>query len=170
LKHSFIAPRPKKVIGPELLWLLAAFALLSLIMIASTLFLNNSIANYEVELKKARDNHIAINNEQARVLAEIKRLQVLEKLREEISTKNRLKKENVKNFFDLVPDGVVLELAELRENTLRLKGITVSKTQYDDTFQRSLNSLFSRSSTQFTKLQDGSYRFINISVMEADNE
>lgn len=170
MKQSFIAPRQKKVIGAELLWLLAAFAVLSLIMIAGTLFLNSSIASYEQELQRVKSRSAATQTEQASVLSEVKRLQSLEKLREEISTKNRLKKENVKNFFDLVPEGVVLELAELRESTLRLRGITTGKKYFNDTFQLSLESIFSRSTTQFERLDDGRYRFNNISIMEEKNE
>jgi len=93
----------------------------------------------------------------------------VDKLREALETKNRLNKENVMNFFDLVPDGVTLELAEFRGNTLRLKGVTKSKEEYS-MFERSLASLFSRTNTKFTKLKDGSYRFNNISIMEVPNE
>ena len=167
MKHSFITPRQKKVLGAELIWLLSTFALLLVIMLGSALFLNSSITTYEQELESVKSKKLMIQNEQQRVLSEVKRLQILEKLREEISTKNRLKKENVKNFFDLVPDGVVLELAELRESTLRLKGTTISKKHFNNSFQLSLESLFSRSSTKFTKLKNGSYRFNNISIMEA---
>jgi hypothetical protein len=155
------------VLGAELIWLLSTFALLLVIMLGSALFLNSSITTYEQELESVKSKKLMIQNEQQRVLSEVKRLQILEKLREEISTKNRLKKENVKNFFDLVPDGVVLELAELRESTLRLKGTTISKKHFNNSFQLSLESLFSRSSTKFTKLKNGSYRFNNISIMEA---
>lgn len=170
MKHSFIAPRQKKVIGAELLWLLSVFGVLSLIMIAGTLFLNSSIASYEQELQRVTSRSMTIVSEQEGVMSEIQRLQSLEKLREEISTKNRLKKENVKNFFDLVPEGVVLELAELRETTLRLKGITTTKEHFNTTFQLSLESLFSRSTTQFKRLDDGRYLFNNISIMEENNE
>ncbi|MEE8588999.1 MAG: hypothetical protein V3S80_06620 [Sulfurimonadaceae bacterium] len=167
MKHSFIPPRQKKVLGAELIWLLSTFALLLVIMLGSALFLNSSITTYEQELERVKSKKLMIQNEQQRVLSEVKRLQTLEKLREEISTKNRLKKENVKNFFDLVPDGVVLELAEFRESTLRLKGTTISKKHFNNSFQLSLESLFSRSSTKFTKLKNGSYRFNNISTVEA---
>ena len=167
MKHSFIPPRKKKLLGAELAWLLSTFAVLVVIMSASALFLNSMIASYEQELVEVTSKTAMVQNEQQRVLSEIQRLQQLEKLREEISTKNRLKKENVKNFFDLVPEGVVLELAELRENTLRLKGTTVSEKYFNDTFQRSLASLFSRSSTRFTPLEDGRYRFNSISIIEA---
>ncbi len=170
MKHSFIPPRQKKVLGAELTWLLSTFVVLVVIMSASALFLNSAIAAYEQELAEVTNKMQTIRNEQQRVHSEIERLQQLEKLREEISTKNRLNKENVKNFFDLVPAGVVLELAEFRENTLRLKGTTVSEEHFNNTLQRSLASLFSRSSTRFTPLENGRYAFNNISVMEAKNE
>lgn len=167
MKHSFIRPRQKKVLGAELIWLLSAFSALVLIMLGSTLFLNSTITGYEEELRSVKSERAKIQSEQQQVLSEVKRLQKLEKLREEITTKNRLKKENVKNFFDLVPDGVVLEFAELREGTLRLRGTTISKKHFNSSFQLSLRSLFSRSSTKFTKLKNGRYRFNNISIMEA---
>ncbi len=166
MKHSFITPRQKKVLGAELKWLLSTFAVLLVIMVGSTLFLNSSIASYEQELASVKSKIVKTQSEQEQLLVEVKRLQLLDKLREEISTKNRLKKENVKNFFDLVPDGVVLEFAELRENTLRLKGTTRSKRDFNNSFQLSLASLFTRSSTRFTKLKRGGYRFSNISIME----
>ena len=167
MKHSFITPREKKVLGAELTWLLSTFTVLVVIMLGSTFFLNSTITGYKQELKSIKSEKLKIQSEQQEVLSEVKRLQSLEKLREEIITKNRLKKENVKNFFDLVPDGVVLEFAELRESTLRLRGTTISKKYFNNSFQLSLDSLFSRSSTKFTKLKNGGYRFNNISIMEA---
>ncbi len=166
MKHSFITPRQKKALGAELKWLMTIFVLLVVIMLGSTLFLNSTIATYEEDLERIKSRSVKIQDEQQQLLSEVSRLAVLEKVREEISTKNRLKKENVKNFFDLVPDGVVLELAELRDNTLRLKGTTRSKREFNNSFQLSLESLFTRSSTKFTKLKKGGYRFNNISIME----
>ena len=166
MKHSFIAPRRKKIVGPELTWLLAAFMLLLLVMSGSFLFLHYAIGSYEKELTALEMKKHQLEGKKKTVVAEIARLQKLDKLREKISTNNRLQKENVKNFFDLVPSGVTLELAEFRDNTLRLKGITQSKEQFNNSFQLSLASLFSRSSTKFTKRKDGSYRFNNISIME----
>ena len=166
MKHSFISPRPKKALGAELKWLLYAFALIVVIMLGSSLYLNSAIATYEQELESVTSKKQRVQREQQQVLLEMERLQVLKKMREKISTKNRLKKENVKNFFDLVPDGVVLELAEFRENTLRLKGTTLSKEHFNTAFQLSLESLFSRSTTRFTKLENGGYRFTNISITE----
>ena len=65
-----------------------------------------------------------------------------------------------------MPSGVTLELAEFRDNTLRLKGIAQSKEEFNTSFQLSLASLFSRSTTTFAKRKDGSYHFSNISIME----
>jgi cell division protein FtsL len=167
LKQSFISPRKKRVVGAELKWLLSTFALLLTVMFGSSLFLNTSILTDEEELKTVKSKHLKVTSELQRVDSESKRLQKLEKLREVIYTSNRLKKENVKNFFDLVPDGVTLELVEFRDNTLRLKGVTVSKKQFNNSFQLSLESLSERSTTTFTRLQNGSYHFENISIMEA---
>lgn len=166
MKHSFIAPRRKKIVGAELRWLLAAFMLLLLVMSGSFIFLHYTIETYEKELTALEMKKHKLESEKTTVIAEIDRLQKLDRLREKISTKNRLRKENVKNFFDLVPSGVTLELAEFRNNTLRLKGIAQSKEEFNTSFQLSLASLFSRSTTTFAKRKDGSYRFSNISIME----
>jgi len=169
LKYSFIAAREKKFVGAELKWLLSSFALLFLLMSGSFLFLNYMIKVDERELVSVESRSNELRGEHQTVVAETARLQEVDKLREALETKNRLNKENVMNFFDLVPDGVTLELAEFRGNTLRLKGVTKSKEEYS-MFERSLASLFSRTNTKFTNLKDGSYRFNNISIMEVPNE
>lgn len=135
-------------------------------MLGSSLLLNRALDTYEKELSSVQSENLKIRSQKNQVLSEVERLHVLTKLREEISTKNRLTKENAKNFFDLVPDGVVLESAELRERTLRLNGTTISKEYFNNSLQLSLESLFSQSSTTFTKLEDGTYRFENISITE----
>ena len=140
--------------------------LLLLVMSGSFIFLHYTIETYEKELTALEMKKHKLESEKTTVIAEIDRLQKLDRLREKISTKNRLRKENVKNFFDLVPSGVTLELAEFRNNTLRLKGIAQSKEEFNTSFQLSLASLFSRSTTTFAKRKDGSYRFSNISIME----
>jgi len=96
------------------------------------------------------------------------RLKDIEKIRETITTKNQLNRENVKNFFDLVPDDVILEMAELRQGSLHLKGNTKSKKHFNQTFQRSLNSLAKRSSTKFKRNKNGTYQFTNLSILETE--
>jgi len=165
MRESFMTPRPKKLLPAELVWLLSLFAFLVIVMVGSALFLEHAIENKAQGLEVTTKDIEALRLRESKVSLEIRRLQVLAKMRESISTKNRLNKENVKNFFDLVPDGIVLELAELREGTLRLKGTTRSKRYFNETFQRSLDSLFSRSSTKFYAKKGGGYRFNNISIM-----
>ncbi len=166
VSQSFVETRKKSVLTPELIWLLGVFSFLVLVMISSTFLLDHAITTNTTHLKNLQTNASAIAAKHEKVTAEIKRLEALEKLRERITTANHLKKENVKNFFDLVPDGVTLTLAQLRGNTLRLEGVVASKRHFNATFQRSLDSLFSRSSTKFTKRKDGRYDFKNISIME----
>ena len=166
MKHSFTSPRQKKVVGAELKWLFSTFMVFVVVMSGSSLFLNHTIGKHERELMQTELEEQKFIGKENTLTAETERLQKLERLRETISTKNRLKKENVKNFFDLVPSGVTLELAEFRDNTLRLKGIAQSKEEFNTSFQLSLASLFSRSTTTFAKRKDGSYRFSNISIME----
>lgn len=166
MKQSFIPPRKKSAVGPELKWLLFTFVVLLVLMSGSALFLNSAISTYTATLKEVESKRERVTSEQRQVVSEIKRLQRLDKLREAVNTANRLKKENVRNFFDLVPDSVTLELVEFRGNTLHLEGVTESRQQFNSTFQRSLESLFTQSTTRFTRLKEGGYRFENISIGE----
>jgi len=164
MRQSFIEPRKKKVIGSELKWLLVSMGVLFVLMVLASVLLNSAIGNKEARINTILLKEKVLKEVQTEHLEEIERFKILKKLREDISTNNRLKKENVKNFFDLVPDEVVLKSAKLRGSTLRLTGITLSKSIYNKTFQRSLNSLFTHSTTYFKKIEGG-YAFRNISVM-----
>ncbi len=166
MSESFIQARPKKILGSEFQWLLSIFILLVIFMFIANIFLNHSISKETLLLQNVKTRLSDLEVKEQAISKEITRLQLLEKFREQISTRNRLKKENVKNFFDLVPDGVVLEMAEFRKGTLRLKGMTKSKKNFLQSFQRSLESLFARSSTKFKKRADGAYDFSNISIVE----
>ncbi len=166
MKHSFITPKPKKILGAELKWLLATSAILIVVMVGSSLFLNSIISSSQSTLTCLVTKHTELVQEQEKMNDELSRLQSLDVMREAVSTTNRLRKENVKNFFDLVPEDVVLTLAEFRGGTLRLKGKTNSIKQFKNGFERSLKSLFKRSSTQFKKSKEGGYTFSNISIVD----
>lgn len=166
MRQSFIAPRAKKVLSVELTWLLSIFLFLIVVMAGSAFFLDRAITSQRQTLSETKTSIETLKHREQEAHVEIERLQRLEKMREAVSTANRLKKENVKNFFDLVPEGVVLQLAELRDGILRLKGTTESPKHFRATFQRSLDSLFSRSSTKFKRLKNSSYSFNSISFTE----
>jgi len=166
VKHSFITPKSKAILGAELKWLLATFGILVIVMVVSSLFLNTITNASQTELTTLVSKQVELTQKQTEMISELTRLQELAVMRELVSTTNRLRKENVKNFFDLVPNDVVLSLAEFREGTLRLKGQTQSIKRFKNGFERSLKSLFKRSSTQFKKSKEGGYTFTNISIVE----
>ena len=163
---SFIKPRQKSVIGVELKWFFSITITILVIVLIASYLLREAVLQKRQDLATLYKKEQLLSKETAVILDEYTRLQKLSKMHEEIATTNRIKKENVKNFFDLVPDDVVLELAEFRDGILRLKGTTRSKKHFLKTFQRSLNSLFARSSTKFFKKKDGLYHFRNISIVE----
>jgi len=166
MRHSFITPKEKNILGAELKWLLATSAILVVLMVVSSLFLNTIIGSSQEELATLSAKQVELQEKQKEMATELSRLQQLATMGEAISTTNRLHKENVQNFFDLVPDDVVLTLAEFRGATLRLKGNTKSIKQFKNGFERSLSSLFLRSSTKFRKKREGGYTFSNISIVE----
>ncbi len=167
---SFIKPRPKSIFSVELRWFFSvALTILTMVLIAGYL-LSQAVDQKRQELSALQKKEQELTKAHAVLLAEQKRLQALSQMHEEIAISNRIKKENVKNFFDLVPDGIVLEYVDLKENSLRLKGTTKSKRYFNINFQRALNSLFAKSKTSFSKKKDGKYRFSNISIMEVKGE
>jgi len=166
MKQSFITPQHKNILGAELKWLLATSATLVVVMVVSSLFLNTIIRSTQEELVSLTSKHSEIKTKQKEMRLELSRLELLATMSEAISTKNRLQKENVKNFFDLVPNDVILTLAEFRDGTLYLKGHTVSVKRYKNGFERSLKSLFKGSTTTFKKSAQGGYTFNNISILE----
>ena len=166
--HSFITPRREKAVAIELQWLLFAFLFIVMVMAVITLGLNSAISRNAKELETLTQKHLTLQAQKDEVTQEMARLQVLEALRESVSISNRLTKENVKNFFDLVPEGIVLESVEIEENRLILLGRTKSKKYFHQTFQRALHSLSPQSKTTFSKLKKGGYRFKNVTLLEVD--
>jgi len=167
---SFIKVRPKSLIGVELKWFFSITATILGIVLIAAYLLSEAVAQKRQELSALQKKEQLLSKEISMVLDESKRLQRLSKTHEEIATTNRIKKENVKNFFDLVPDGVILEYIKLKENTLHIKGTTKSKRYFNKNFQRALNSLFTKSRTHFSKKKDGKYHFSNISILEVKGE
>ena len=167
---SFIKPRSKSLVAIELKWFFGV-ALTILVIVSITGYLMHQAVDKKYqELSSLEKKEQDLSKETASILDEHRRLQLLSKMHEKIKTTNRMKKENIQNFFDLVPDGVVLEYVALQENTLHLNGTTKSKRYYNKNFQRVLNSLFSKSKTHFNKKKYGKYYFTNISLMEVKGE
>ncbi len=165
MRHSFIAPREKKIIGKELKWLLITTGVLFVLMLLSSVILNTIISSKErllsqaLEKKSGHEKTLTLLDEEMKIYKE------LDKLQEHVVTTNSLQKENIKNFFDLVPDEVVLKSVTFNGHTFRLTGLTLSRDVYNKKFQRSLDSLFLHSKTKFYKTKGG-YRFTNLSVAE----
>jgi len=170
MRVSFIKPRPKSLVSVELKWFFSiALTIVTIVLIAAYL-LTQEVDQKRQELGTLQIKEQSLSKETDVMLEEHTRLQVLSKMHESIGTSNRIKKENVKNFFDLVPDGVVLKYVKLQENTLHLKGTTTSKHYFNKNFQRALNSLFAKSKTHFSKKSHGKYHFNNISILEVKGE
>ena len=167
---SFIKPRSKSLITVELKWFFGvALTILTMVLITGYL-LHQAVDQKSQDLSVLQKKEQELSKETASILEEYARLERLSKMHEKIMTTNRMKKENVKNFFDLVPDGIILEYVALQETTLHLKGTTKSKRYFNKNFQRILNSLFTKSKTYFSKDKQGLYRFSNISLMEVKGE
>jgi len=167
---SFIKPRSKSLVAVELKWFFSiGVTILAIVLIASYL-LGQAVTHKHQDLSALQKKEQELSKKTVSMLDEHTRLQALSKMHESIGTSNRIKKENIKNFFDLVPDGVILKYVQLQENTLHLKGTTKSKRYFNKNFQRALNSLFTKSKTRFSRKRHGLYHFSNISILEVKGE
>ncbi len=166
MKYSFIAPRKKRVISGELRLALFFFSV-SILMITGTY----AFLSYKTYAFAYQHEHLAstlerLERETRRVEGEIAGVEAQVKEHEAIATKNTLKKDRIRNLFDLVPDKITLSRAEIGETSLILEGITPSKDVYEYMLHAPLRSIFHRTYTSYYPAQNGWYRFTSSNYLD----
>lgn len=163
MKASFIVARKKQLVAIEMRWLLGIFALLALLMAGSYLFLSVKSAGFSRAVAEDRAQVPKLKSRIETMEKEIARIEREMAESEKIFTGNMVLKEKIKNFFDLVPDGVILDRAELTDNRLLLEGVTRDKKLFVEKLETPLRSIFENATTTFTPLKDGTFGFVSIS-------
>lgn len=169
MKYSFISPRKKRVISGELR-LAFLFFLVSILMIVGTYF----FLSYKTYQFAYQHEHLAstlehFEREARRVEQEITYLEEEVKEHEAIATRNTLKKDRIRNLFDLVPDKITLSRAEIGETSLILEGITPSKEVYEYMLHAPLRSIFHRTYTSYYPAQNGWVRFVSSNYLDDES-
>jgi hypothetical protein len=77
-------------------------------------------------------------------------------------------KESIRNLFDLVPDDITLDRAELDSESLILYGMTPNKDTYEYMLHAPLRSIFHRTYTSFYPVENGWYRFVSSNYLDND--
>lgn len=90
------------------------------------------------------------------------------KIAEQVKTDNTVMKESIRNLFDLVPDDITLDKAELNNSSLILYGITPNKDTYEYMLHAPLRSIFHQTYTSFYPENNGWLRFVSTNYLEEE--
>jgi len=98
--------------------------------------------------------------------SQIKMIEKEVKIAEQITTDNMVMKESIHNLFDLVPDDIILDRAELESSSLILYGTTPNKDTYEYMLHAPLRSIFHRTYTSYYPIENGWYRFVSSNYLD----
>ena len=166
MKYSYIKPRKKTPITPELQIIFTFFAM-TLIM----LFLTYAFLLYkDYTFKKERQTTIEQKKElKANIKDMQKQISFIQKqkaLAEKVFTQNMVLKDSIANLFDLVPQRITLSHAKLLKNGLILYGITPNKDIYNFMLQAPLRSIFHKTYSSFYPAKNGWLMFVSKNYMD----
>lgn len=170
MKHSLIAPRPKRLIGTELRMVLFFFAVTIMMLVAAYLFLFYKTYDFHRERTSISQKTAGLKHATHLIEEQIVQIDAKVKIAEQVTTDNTVMKESIRNLFDLVPDSVTLSRAELDEKSLILYGMTPNKDTYEYMLHAPLRSIFHRTYTSFYPIENGWYRFVSSNYLDDENE
>ena len=166
MRRSFIRPRPKQLVGPELRLVLFFFGVTLAMLVSTYLFLAYKQYDFVNEMAEMDGVSADLNRSIGAMNAQISFIEKEAARAEQVATANTVMKESIKNLFDLVPDRIVLSEADLKERSLVLYGITPNKEVYEFMLQAPLRSIFHRTYSSFYPMENGWYRFVSTNFLE----
>lgn len=169
MKHSFIAPRSKRLISSELRMVLFFFTVSIVMLIGAYLFLFYKTYDFRQERMSMSTKTAALKHSVRAIEEKISHIEDEAKLSEQVTTGNMVMKESIRNLFDLVPDTVTLSRAQLDETSLILYGMTPNKDTYEYMLHAPLRSIFHRTYTSFYPIENGWYRFVSSNYLDDEN-
>lgn len=170
MKHSFITPRPKKMISSELRLVLFFFIVTIGMLVGTYLFLYYKVYDFTNEHKEMEQKEKELNRSILQMEKEIKTIDKEANIAEQIITNNTVLKESIRNLFDLVPDDITLDRAELDVSSLILYGVTPNKDTYEYMLHAPLRSIFHRTYTSFYPVENGWYRFVSTNYLDDETQ
>lgn len=166
---SYIAPREKKILSPEL-QLVGIFFFVTVCMLLITyMFLALKIHQFDQDLMNIKQTKEKLVSDIATLNHNIEIINFKSTKAQEITTHNAVMQESIKNLFDLVPDGILLSQVDITTNSLTLYGTTPNKDVYEFMLQAPLRSIFDKTSTSFYQLPNGSLHFVSKNYLTQDN-
>lgn len=170
MKHSFIAPRSKRLIGTELRMVIFFFTVTIVMLVGAYLFLFYKTHDFLQERSTMAQKTDALERSTKKIEEQILYIDTEAKIAEQITTDNTVMKESIRNLFDLVPDTITLSRAELDEKSLILYGMTPNKETYEYMLHAPLRSIFHRTYSSFYPIENGWYQFVSTNYLDDENE
>jgi hypothetical protein len=168
MHYSFIKPRPKSIITPDLRLVLIFFSITLAMLITTYLFLSYKSYDFGQKQLEYAGRIYDLNRTLASYENEIAAITQQQRQAEQIYTTNTVLKESIRNLFDLVPDRITLTRATLEKHALILYGITPNKDVYEFMLQAPLRSIFHRTYSSFYPLENGWYRFVSTNYLDEE--
>jgi hypothetical protein len=166
ISYSFIEPREKRVLSPEVGLVLSFFSVLFIFIIGVILYLSFKIDMFN-DLKESYEHQISQIDYQTSIVNED-----IERISEGVKTSEILKERNlfflsaIHNILQLVPDKITLSKIDMREDELIIYGKTPTKDIYNLLMLAPLKSIFDKSFTSFYLLDNGWYKFVSYNSMD----
>jgi len=166
VKHSFIAPRTKRLISGELRLVLFFFTITIAMVVGTYLFLGYKTYDFAQDRKTIAQEEALLKRSIIQMEEEIQTIEAEAKIAEQVTTENTVMKESIRNLFDLVPEDITLSRAELESRSLILYGTTPNKDTYEYMLHAPLRSIFHRTYTSFYPIENGWYRFVSTNYLD----
>ena len=168
MQYSFIRPRPKQLVSPEMKLVLTFFSM-SLVMLVSTyLFLVLKQFAFSSEIENLKNEALTLQQEITQLESKIVFIDKQAAHAEQVFTTNTVLKESIKNLFDLVPERITLSQAQLDHDKLVLYGVTPNKDVYEFLLHAPLRSIFHRTYSSFYPIENGWYRFVSTNYLDRE--
>ncbi|SFV75585.1 Putative membrane protein [hydrothermal vent metagenome] len=166
MKYSYVKPRKKTILTPELKLLLSFFSITISMLVLTYLFLLYKDYTFSQDTLTKMEQKNSYDTKIARMKEQIASIESQVALAEKIYTKNNVLKDSISNLFDLIPRRIVLSKAELLENGLILYGVTPNKEIYNFMLKAPLSSIFHKTYSSFYPIKGGWYRFVSTNYID----
>ena len=168
--YSFTKPLKKPYFKEDTkLWLVFIF-ISTFLYVTFSLFLLIKAYFYSKNTNNLAKNEITLKEKIIKLQKEKENILLQKELYENITVKNSVIKDSVKNLLDLVPDPITLNKFLFSKNKLIIYGITPTKDVYNLLMLPPLESIFQSTKTEFIQLPNGWFKFKSINTLKSDNE
>ncbi len=168
--YSYIKPRSKSVLSPELKLMLIFFGVAWVMLFGTYGFLLLKSYTYDKSLNYISKQKVELNTSIYTMNSQIELISKMQNEATEVFTQNEIMKNSIKNLFDLIPNRITLSKAILNEKSLVLYGVTPNKEVYEFMLHAPLRSIFSESYSSFYPLENGWYSFVSTNYLESELE